>query len=110
MTDRGDTFVRGLLPQLQAVARAGEFTFVSRLRLVVGVHHGLSAAEIAAQLEIAFAAGECGDAFDDVALDVVVPHPGDELPAPGRSDTMTASGWEVLVAKIEGRRAKEGED
>jgi len=105
MTD--ETFVRGLLPQLRAVARAGEFTFVTRLRLVVGVHHGLAEEEIVRQLDEAFAAGACGDAFDDAVVEVVVTRPGDELPAPGRSDTMTASGWEVLVAKIEGRRADE---
>jgi hypothetical protein len=105
----GDTFVRGLLPQLRAVGQLGEFTFVSRLRLIVGARHGLSAAEIVTQLEAAFAAGQCGDAFDDVCLDVVITQPGDELPAPGRSDTMTATGWELLVANIEGRRADDDE-
>jgi len=102
-----DDFIRGLLPQLQAVARLGNFTFVSRMQLFIGVHHGLTAVEISDQLEAAFAAGKCGDAFDDVCLSILVTHPGEKLPAPGRSDTMIANGWEVLVAKMEGRRAEE---
>ena len=106
MTDRAnETFIRGLLPQLRAVARAAELSFVARLHLIIGARHGLSAAAIVEQLETAFTAGACGDAFDDVCLDITITAEGDKLPAPGRSDTMTATGWELLVAKIEGRRA-----
>jgi len=100
-----DEFVRDLLPQLQAVARAGDLAYVTRLHLILGVCHGFSTEILAAQLDAAFTAGLCGDAFDDVRLHITLAAEGDELPAPGRSDTMTATGWELLVAKIEGRRA-----
>jgi len=94
------SLAQDLLPQLQAIADGNGYRFVTRLELIVGSLHDTTAADLKSQLMEIFE----GTVFEDVALDVTIVEPMQEIRAPGRDETVDASGWEVLIVRIEGTR------
>lgn len=89
---------RELLPQLQAIARDGGFTWLTRIELLIGSLYGVASGPLVAELEQLF---EDTD-FEDVIVEVTLVEPQQEIKAPRLDALMTASGWELLVANIEG--------
>lgn len=94
------SLAQDLIPQLQAIAQGNGYRFVTRLELIVGSLHATAAEELKAQLLAMFEE----TVFEDVSLEVTVVEPMQEIRAPGRDETVAASGWEVLIVRIEGSR------
>ncbi len=89
-----------MFPELEAVATMRGLTWVTRVEIVVGSMHGVSAKGLAEEFERVF----WDTSFDDAVVEIVIVQPQEEIKAPGRDDTMTTNGWELLVTKMEGRK------
>jgi len=100
MSSANRSLAQDLLPQLQAIAEGNGYRFVTRLELIVGSLHETAAGDLKAGLLAVFE----DTVFEDVALDVTIVEPMQEIPTPGRDETVAASGWELLIARIEGTR------
>ena len=90
-----------LFAQLKAVAEMRDLTWITRVEMIVGSMHGVSAKGLADEFERVFE----GTNFEDARVELVIVQPQEEIQAPGRDDTMTTNGWELLIAKMEGRKA-----
>lgn len=99
MTDN-TPLARQLWPELKTLAHNNGFRVVTRLALVVGAMHGVSEARLAADLQKVFE----GTGFDGAVVDVTLVKPLEPVKSPLRSDTTPASGWELLVTRIEGEK------
>jgi Zn finger protein HypA/HybF involved in hydrogenase expression len=89
-----------MLPELQVIASRMGFAWVTRVELIVGSIHGVPADGLAEEFENAF---EC-TSFEGAVVEVVIVRPQEEIKSPGRDDTMTTTGWEMLVRKMEGKK------
>ena len=87
-----------LWPQLRQIAEQSGFVKVTRVDMAVGALHGVSADFLAHSFEHAFE----GSNFEGAAMDIRIVDPGDVVRAPDRPDDMTATGWELLISRIEG--------
>ena len=89
-----------LWPQLQQLAEANNYAKVTRIEMIVGMLHGVSADFLAHSFEHAFE----NTNFEGAKVNVTVVDPGDSLPAGDEGDAPTdASGWELMVTLIEGQ-------
>ena len=91
--------------ELENIARRTRYSHISCIELTVGTGYGVSADE----LEMCFE-----DFFDnpnapaeisfltDAVVKVTIVEVGDEFPAPNRSDTQIATGWEMLITNVLG--------
>jgi hypothetical protein len=93
-----------LIDSLAGIVSATEYSCVTRVDLCVGTRWAVAARD----LEMCF-----DDLLDALPTDgplagavprVRVVSPGEEFPAPRRSDVQTATGWELLVTNVEGVR------
>lgn len=89
-----------MFPELEAVAVMRDLAWVTRVEIIVGSMHGVSAKELAEEFERVFADTN----FDDAVVEIVIVQPQQEIKAPGRDDMMIANGWELLITKMEGRK------
>ena len=89
-----------MFPELEAVAVMRDLTWVTRVTMIVGSMHGVSAKGLAEEFERVFEETN----FDDAVVEIVIVQPQEEIKAPGRDDMMTANGWELLIAKMEGKK------
>ena len=89
-----------LWPQLQQLAEAKDFAKVTRIDMVVGMLHGVSADFLAHSFEHAFE----NTNFEGAQVNITVVDPGEQLPTRDEDDPpSTASGWELMVTRIEGQ-------
>lgn len=86
-----------LWPQLEQIARAKGLRKVTRLSMTVGLLHGASAE----MLSHSFAHTFEGTCFEGVEMNIIVVDPGQQLAA-DEGGPATASGWEILITRIEG--------
>lgn len=93
-----ESLVRDFWPQLQQIADAMGYFSVTSVTLKIGSSHGLKAADVEKQFKALFA----GSVFAGARVMVEIVQPGQEFVAPNSDQLMTASGWELLVMKIEG--------
>jgi hypothetical protein len=91
---------RELWPQLKQVADRAGFERVTRVEMIVGSLHGVSADFLAHSFEHAFE----GTNFEGAEIQIDLVDPGDQVDAPGRSDTMVANGFDLVIKRIEGRK------
>jgi len=91
---------KDLWPQLRAIADNNGFTRVTYIEMVVGLLHGVSGDALTHGLEHAFQETN----FHGADVEVTIVAPGEEFDAPGRNDTQTASGWELLIVKMQGEK------
>ena len=89
-----------MFPELQAIASRMGLAWITRLELIIGAMHEVAAEELARQFEACFE----GTSFEDARVEIVIVQPDQTISAPGRSDTLTATGWEILIRKMEGRQ------
>jgi len=88
-----------LWPQLRDLAAAKGFRRVTRVDLVAGMLHGVSAEFLAHSLGHAFE----GSPFAGAEVNIRIVEPGQARPqGPGGPDA--ATGWELSVERIEGQR------
>ncbi|HUT60645.1 MAG TPA: hydrogenase/urease maturation nickel metallochaperone HypA [Phycisphaerae bacterium] len=87
-----------LWPQLQAIAEAKGFRRVIRVEMIVGMLHGVTGEFLAHSFEHAFA----GTSFQGAAVSITVVDPGQEYIPPNSDQRVSASGWELLVMRMEG--------
>lgn len=90
---------RELWPQLQGIAEMRGLQRVDRVEMIVGLLHGVTADVLVHSLEHTFA----GSSFQGAAVVVTVVEAGQEYVPPNSDRRVAASGWEVLVLKMEGR-------
>ena len=88
-----------LWPQLQGIAQIKGLRRVERVEMIVGMLHGVTAELLVHSFEHAFA----GTSFHGAKVVVTVVDPGDEYVPPNSDRTMKASGWELLVVRMEGQ-------
>lgn len=89
-----------LWPQLQQIATNGGFERVTRVEMIVGTLHGVSADFLAHSFEHAF---EDSD-FEGATVKITTVDPGDEYTSPGADAPTAAHGWELLITRIEGEQ------
>ena len=88
---------RELWPQLKALADEKQLTKVTRVEMIVGMLHGVSADFLAHSFEHAFE----GTSFEGAVTEITVVDPGDSIPAEGGTSA-TATGWELMITRMEG--------
>ena len=91
---------RELWPQLQQIAEAKGLSKVTRIDMTVGMLHGVTADVLAHSFEHAFE----GTAFEGAETIITVVEPGDPM-GTSTGESMTATGWELLITRIEGEQA-----
>ena len=88
-----------LWPQLQGIAEMKGLRRVDLVEMIVGLRHGASAEFLAHSFEHAFA----GSTFQGARVVVTIVDPGEEFTPPNSDSPTRASGWELLVLKMEGQ-------
>jgi Zn finger protein HypA/HybF involved in hydrogenase expression len=88
-----------LWPQLQGIAEMKGLRRVERVVMIVGLLHGATAETLAHSFEHAFA----GSAFHGARVEVTIVDPGDEFTPPNSDRSVRASGWELLIVRMEGQ-------
>jgi Zn finger protein HypA/HybF involved in hydrogenase expression len=88
-----------LWPQLQGIAEMKGLRRVDRVEMIVGLLHGASAEFLAHSFEHAFA----GSTFQGARVHITIVEPGEEFTPPNSDQPTLASGWELLVVKMEGQ-------
>ncbi len=89
-----------LWPQLQQLAENKKFNKVVRIDMIVGMLHGVSGDFLAHSFEHAFE----NTYFQGAQVNITVVDPGEQLPGQDEgSPPSTASGWELMVTRIEGQ-------
>lgn len=89
-----------LWPQIKSIADHSGFIVVRRIDIVVGSLLHVSAQAFEEEMEKQF----IGTNFDGASATVRIVEPGEQLKAPGRSDLMTASGYDLLITSMAGER------
>jgi len=87
-----------LMPQLEKAAEIRMLSSVTRVQVVVGTSYGVSAEGLCASFGQAYR----GTRFQDATTDVVLVGAGESFTPPGADETVTATGYEVFIATIEG--------
>ena len=88
-----------LWPQLKGIAEMKGLRRVHRMEMIVGMLHGVSAELLIHSFEHAFA----GSSFQGARVTITIVDPGDEYTPPNSDRTVKASGWELLIVRMEGR-------
>ena len=91
---------KDLWPQLRQIAENSGFLTVTRVDMTVGSLHGVSAEFLAHSFQHAFE----GSMFDGAAVNITIIDPGCDFRPPGRSDHTIATGWEILITRLEGEK------
>ena len=87
-----------LWPQLQQIAQTKRLNRVQRVEMIVGMLHGVAADFLAHSFEHAFE----GTSFEGATVEITIVEPAEEYTVPGSGQSQTATGWELLVTRLEG--------
>jgi Zn finger protein HypA/HybF involved in hydrogenase expression len=87
-----------LWPQLQGIAETKGLRRIEAVEMIVGMLHGVAAEMLAHSFEHAFA----GSNFQGARVTVTIVDPGDEYTPPNSDRSVKASGWELLIVRMEG--------
>ncbi len=87
-----------LWPQLKGIAETRGLRRVDCVEMIVGLLHGATAEFLAHSFEHAFA----GTTFQGARVKITIVEPGQEFTPPNSDRPTAASGWELLVIKMEG--------
>ena len=90
---------KDLWPRLQGIAEIKGLRRVEIVEMIVGMLHGVTAEILVQSFEYAFA----GSNFQGAKVVITVIDPGDEYTPPNSERTVKASGWELLIVKMEGK-------
>lgn len=89
---------RELWPQFQRIAADSGFVKVTAVDMTVGMLHGVSADFLAHSFEHAFE----GTGFEGAKMQITIIDPDQEYTPPNSDESVTATGWELLITRIEG--------
>ncbi|MHC4983424.1 MAG: hydrogenase/urease maturation nickel metallochaperone HypA [Planctomycetota bacterium] len=89
-----------LLGQIEQIAASSRFVRVTRIEMVVGALHGATAEFLAHSFEHAFE----GSALEGSGVAITVIDPGQKFTPPGAAAPVAATGWELLITRIEGEK------
>ena len=89
---------RDLWPQLQVIARDKGLSSVTRLDLTVGMLHGASADFLAHSFEHVFE----GSSFEGTVVNIEIVEPGQSFSLEGADSAQIATGWELLITRMDG--------
>ena len=89
-----------LWPQLRRIADSDGFVKVTRVEMIVGMLHGVSADFLAHSFEHAFESTN----FQGARMGITIVDPGQQYTPPGAEKPVTADGWELLITRIEGEK------
>jgi Zn finger protein HypA/HybF involved in hydrogenase expression len=95
-----------LMLQLTQIAARTPHGEITQVEMTVGALWNISADDLELAFEDLFADADLADAPSQLGTAIMrirLVQPGEQFQAPGRSDTHTASGWELLVTNIRGR-------
>jgi len=88
-----------LWPEMQRIAAENGFSRVARVDMTVGSLHGVAGDFLAHSfVDHAF----IGTMFEGAKLNVAVVDPGESFTPAGQNEAMTATGWELMITRIEG--------
>ena len=90
---------RELWPQLRGIAQTRGLRRVERIEMIVGLLHGATADTLVHSFEHAFV----GSHFQGAAVKVTIVEPGEEFTPPNSERATRATGWEILVVRMEGQ-------
>lgn len=102
-----DSFVKEFADELRQIAGLTEYSRISCVELIIGDGFGISPDDIQEAFENYWGDSKKispGDKLYEAIVKVTLLRAGETFSAPGRSDTQTAVGWEILVANIHGIR------
>lgn len=91
---------RELWPQLKGIAEGQGFKKVSYLEMIVGMLHGVSAEFLEHSFEHTFE----GTCFEGADIEIIIVEPGQKFRPPSSEESDTATGWELLVVKMQGEK------
>ncbi len=90
-----------LWPQLQQIAESSGFVKVTAIDMVIGSLHGVKADFLRHSfVDHAF----IDTAFAEAELSITILEPGDTFKAPGQEELITATGFDLMITRIEGDR------
>jgi len=91
---------RELFPQLQSIAKNEGFGRITRIDMIIGTLHGVSADFLAHSFQHAFE----GTNFQGAVVNIRTVDPGEEFSPPNSDQPTVAHGWELLISRIEGEQ------
>ena len=100
-----DSLIKEFADELRQIADRTEYSRISCVELIVGEGFGVSAGDIEAAFENFWENQNIispDDKLYEAVTIVTLVRAGEPFAPPGRSDTQTAIGWEILVANIHG--------
>ncbi len=100
-----DSLIKEFADELRQIASRTEYSRISCVELIIGEGFGISADDIEKAFENFWGNPEnvsTDESLYESVSAVTLVKPGDTFSAPGRSDTQTAIGWEILVTNIRG--------
>ncbi|NLW86650.1 MAG: hypothetical protein GXY38_07225 [Planctomycetes bacterium] len=93
-----DAIADQIVPQLLAIAEARGLRRVNCVEMIVGVLYGVSQDTLVESLRRNFSSGP----FVSAEVRVSVVSPGNEFVPPNSDSTVPATGWEMLILKLDG--------
>ena len=100
-----DSLVKEFADELRQIASRTEYSRISCVELIVGKGFGISASDIEDAFETFWGNPKKispDDKLYEAVTTVTLVRAGETFSSPGRSDTQTAIGWEILIANIHG--------
>jgi hypothetical protein len=99
--DRTD-LANAFCEQLRSIAEWTDFTQISRVVITLGSCYGVSADAMADELDDRLDRDFAGTKLDGAVVSVTLVEPGQRYRAPRRDDMHDATGYEMLIADIQG--------
>ena len=93
-----DDLAEQIWPQLSAIAEARGLRRISRVEMVVGVLYGIEEEVLVESIQHIFR----NTSFAQAQVHVRVLLPGSEFVPPNSDICINATGWEILILKLEG--------
>jgi len=90
---------RDIWPNMQEIAKENGFKKVTRVDMVFGSLHAVENDLMIHSFADHIFPGTC---FASAEVNIQVVDPGDELDIPGQTKGSAATGWELLISRMEG--------
>jgi hypothetical protein len=99
-----DALVRDFADQLRQIAKVTEFAHISRLEMKIGAAYEIAAEELEDRFDDLLDSEFADSKLDGAVVSVTIVEAGSEIHVSTRDDLYTATGWDLLITKIDGTR------